>query len=203
MLGNSPVSVFFKSDPALIMPPNNAGGVVGRDLAVFMLAPAGHIGLWDGGKVIEMLQDGGGGVRINTFENFKSRSKPWQSINVKLSPTHAVTLAEGPPATQCQYKLASRLFAELCKYILSVLTTLWEHDRKSQSPVFSIEPVRGIFRQNEGYIDVTHLYWTPSQSRSRDLMQALPIIRIGLLSANPQAGQTKYIVFILALFCHP
>lgn len=90
MLGNSPVSVFFKSDPALIMPPNNAGGVVGRDLAVFMLAPAGHIGLWDGGKVIEMLQDGGGGVRINTFENFKSRSKPWQSINVKISPTHAI-----------------------------------------------------------------------------------------------------------------
>jgi len=71
--------------------PKASGDVVGRELSVPGLSWAGHIGVFDGANVIEVLNEGGNVVKINSYDNFKDRSLPWPAIRTKFSEYHYIT----------------------------------------------------------------------------------------------------------------
>lgn len=84
LLENSPLTVEFGTLDPNLEKPTTPGTVVGRDLAVgdklaeLRAGIVGHIGIWDGRKVIEMLNEGGSNkVKISTWEDFISRTSVW------------------------------------------------------------------------------------------------------------------------------
>jgi len=77
--------------------PQAMGEIVGRDLAYPGLSWAGHVGIWDGDKVIEVLNEGGNVVRINTISDFQSRSPYWGVV----SPNYPNTSLLGCFETTC------------------------------------------------------------------------------------------------------
>ncbi|WP_159917469.1 hypothetical protein [Pantoea sp. 18069] len=92
--GNStPLRTFpanFSSVSDGVNPPRNIGDIVGRDLNYVSLGWAGHIGVWDGSSVIEVLDERGyNKVYKNSWENFKSRSKAWDTVHPKY-PGHMI-----------------------------------------------------------------------------------------------------------------
>ena len=70
--------------------PKSSGDVVGRELSIPGLSWAGHIGLFDGENVIEVLNEGGNTVKINTYDNFKARSLVWNPVYTKFSEYHNI-----------------------------------------------------------------------------------------------------------------
>lgn len=74
-----------------VQEPKASGDIVGRDLSVPGLSWAGHIGVFDGANVIEVLNEGGNVVKINSYDNFKDRSLPWPAIYTKFSEYHYIT----------------------------------------------------------------------------------------------------------------
>lgn len=85
-LGNSPIRVTF-NDPLVQNPPQSVGMIVGRDLAYnFPLSPingVGHVGIWDGSRVIEIFNDGSSAanrVRYVSWSEFATASKVWPNI---------------------------------------------------------------------------------------------------------------------------
>ncbi|HSV53283.1 MAG TPA: discoidin domain-containing protein [Burkholderiaceae bacterium] len=63
--------------------PHQRGDVVGRDLAFTGLGSIGHLGLWDGQQVFEVLNEPTV-VQANTYDNFAARSKTWDPIYTKI-----------------------------------------------------------------------------------------------------------------------
>lgn len=89
-LANSPVRVQFGSTPPPPSPPTDTASVVGRDLAYPVVSVFGHIGIWDGANVVEMLNEGTENkVKLNTWANFWPRSKPWAHATPNIS-THLI-----------------------------------------------------------------------------------------------------------------
>lgn len=77
-LNNSPVTVQFGTPTPTASPPTIAGAVVGRDLNVPGLGFFGHIGLWDGEKVIEALNEGGTNkLKQSNWGDFTNRTPVW------------------------------------------------------------------------------------------------------------------------------
>lgn len=56
--------------------PKSVGDVVARDLSISGLGWAGHVGIWDGSKVLEVLNDDKV-IHKNTLSSFKSASSYW------------------------------------------------------------------------------------------------------------------------------
>lgn len=78
--------MFFKGVEAPPAYPKKAGDVVARDLDVPGLGSFGHIGFWDGSRVIEVVNEGAANkVKLNNYENFLSRSKPWNPVYTNIS----------------------------------------------------------------------------------------------------------------------
>ncbi len=69
--------------------PKTMGDIVGRDLDTAVAGALGHIGIWDGTQVIEVLNEPGNVVKINTWENFRGRTKPWDTAYPKI-PNYSV-----------------------------------------------------------------------------------------------------------------
>ena len=68
-LSNSPILVKF-SKSTLAAPPEPSA-VVGRDLNITGFGYLGHVGIWDGSRVVEMLNEGDTNkAKFNTWENF-------------------------------------------------------------------------------------------------------------------------------------
>lgn len=57
--------------------PTKVGDVVGRDLNTPGLGWIGHVGIWDGGQVIEVLNRFGNAVQLNSLTSFKNASVYW------------------------------------------------------------------------------------------------------------------------------
>lgn len=92
--GNStPFHTFAASFSAVsdtIEPPRQPGDIVGRDLDSKYLGAAGHIGVWDGSMVIEALDESGSSkIFKNTWNNFKSRTKAWDTVHPRY-PVHFI-----------------------------------------------------------------------------------------------------------------
>lgn len=64
-------------DPEMSKPlPSAPGDIIGRDLAVGVVAPLGHVAFWDGQNVFEVMNEGQV-VQYNTLDNLRSRVAPW------------------------------------------------------------------------------------------------------------------------------
>lgn len=89
-LSNSPIRQDFGSPntPAPASPPLKLGAIVGRN---FVGKVAGHIGIWDGEKVVEIMNDGPttNNVEQNTWSNFIGRNKPWPVVYPRY-PTYTI-----------------------------------------------------------------------------------------------------------------
>ncbi len=75
----------FVLDPIVEQP----GDVVGRDLDIPLAGSLGHVGLWDGYGVIEVLDEGRNAIRVNSLDNFKTRTRYWGAAFPKI-PTFTV-----------------------------------------------------------------------------------------------------------------
>lgn len=64
--------------------PIDVADVVGRDLDSRGLAPLGHLGIWDGNQVYEVLNEGGNVVKTNSYENFSARTKVWDPLHINI-----------------------------------------------------------------------------------------------------------------------
>jgi hypothetical protein len=64
--------------------PTQAGDVTGRDLSIPGMSWAGHIAMWDGGQLVEVLNEGGNVIRYNSLSNFKSRSPFWGTASANI-----------------------------------------------------------------------------------------------------------------------
>ncbi len=56
--------------------PSSVGDIVGRDLNILGLGWAGHVGMWNGSNVVEVLSKSPV-IQQNSLSNFKSQSKYW------------------------------------------------------------------------------------------------------------------------------
>lgn len=79
----------FKFVNPNVKAPKNIGDIVGRDLNTPGLGSLGHIGIWDGSQVIEVLNEPGNVVKTNTWENFRARTKPWDTAYPNI-PSYSV-----------------------------------------------------------------------------------------------------------------
>lgn len=74
--------------------PRNRADIVARDLSIWGLEFAGHLGIWDGIRVIEVLNESDGDpnntVKFNSWENFIGRSTPWDTLYLNI-PWYTVT----------------------------------------------------------------------------------------------------------------
>lgn len=86
-----PVRVQFPGSSNNAAAPRAPGDVVGRELAQTGLGWTGHIGIWDGSQIIEMLNEGSGNrVFANTWENFKSRDAVTWNTAYPNFPGHTI-----------------------------------------------------------------------------------------------------------------
>ncbi len=56
--------------------PSAAGDVVGRDLNYAVIGWLGHVGMWTGSSVLEVLNEPTV-IHTNTLTNFKNRTRYW------------------------------------------------------------------------------------------------------------------------------
>lgn len=86
-LNNSPAKIKFPGD-GIKERPYFVGDIVARDLNLPIISGAGHIGIWDGFYVVEVL-DESNVVQKNTYENFFKRSNAWPILRTKW-PEHKI-----------------------------------------------------------------------------------------------------------------
>jgi len=70
--------------PAPRPDPTKIGDVVGRELDTKVGALLGHVGMWDGKNVVEVLNVPKNAVNYNTLANFKSRTVYWGSVSPNI-----------------------------------------------------------------------------------------------------------------------
>jgi hypothetical protein len=73
--------------------PRDPGDVVGRDLDVPGLGPIGHIGVWDGGAVAEVVSGQSNAVRFASMAAFKGATRFWGASRPAIP--------AGPLTTMC------------------------------------------------------------------------------------------------------
>lgn len=86
-------TTLFAAAPAdVVEPPRYPGDIVGRDLVSEhdIAKRLGHLGVWDGEMVVEVLNEGNGSkVFRKTWEDFKSRSATWNTAHPRY-PIHTI-----------------------------------------------------------------------------------------------------------------
>lgn len=153
-----------------VQEPKASGDIVGRELSVPGLSWAGHIGIFDGANVIEVLNEGGNVVKINSYDNFKDRSLPWPAVYTKFSEYHYITSCWG---ANCGLERNSRDYVGLAAryavakrayqiYLIGADYTLSASSRQAEPRYFDREEpywqgrpsVRGLYRCDTFIMDV-------------------------------------------------
>lgn len=70
--------------------PKYAGDVVGRDLAYPWASSLGHIGIWDGVRVMEVGPGGSNAVKRTYLNDFRTASKYWGAVSPMIPNTYSV-----------------------------------------------------------------------------------------------------------------
>lgn len=149
--------------------PKSSGDIVGRDLSIPLLDWAGHIGIYDGANVIEVLNEGGNVVRINSYDNFKNRSQPWNPVYTKFSENHSIKSCWGSTCDlakrsssyvglAARYAVAQRAYQA---YLIGADYTLTAYSKEAEpkyldgtDPYWSGRPsIRGLYRCDTFVID--------------------------------------------------
>lgn len=156
----STVSVAFPYSSDNVAAPKSPGDVVGRDLNVAGLGALGHIGIWDGASVIEMLNEGSGNkVFMNSWENFKSRSIPWNTAYPNYS-GHSVKSCWGTTcdihsnrpdqqtytAQQATFRRAYQIYLIGANYTITTSTTAAEPEMRDYTDGWRRPAQRGTYR---------------------------------------------------------
>lgn len=167
-LNNSPVRIFFEGQPNNSLPPANPGDVVARDLDSQVFSDLGHIGIWDGSYVIEMLNGGinNNFVNMNSWEDFKLRQKTWDSIRVNYSDSHVIRSCWGAvcdflpgnghvylPARQAVAQRAFQVFLIGASYTATALVVVAEPQMTEKPTSYRRPAVRGMYRCDTFVID--------------------------------------------------
>jgi hypothetical protein len=92
------------TDPNVTSDPSKAGDVVGRDFGGVIGAPVGHVGLWDGQRVIEAQgYTSGNTLRIISLGTFKAPGGYWGAAKANI-PTFDVFNCFEPRCTNFSVK---------------------------------------------------------------------------------------------------
>lgn len=145
--------------PPPVSPPALAGDVVGRNL----IAPAwvgffgiiGHVGMWDGSsQIIEVLNEGGNVIRINSLADFSTRSTYWGAVHPNI-PNYKISAFYGTNSSLGNYETVNTRMAILKKawqqYLIGADYTYgaqWQLGYPTQTPRFgpTDPPLRGLYR---------------------------------------------------------
>lgn len=77
------------ADQGPIDGPTNVADVVARDLAVPGFGALGHVGIWTGGQIIEVINQNGNAVRYSSWDSFRTASPPWATAHPNI-PNHKI-----------------------------------------------------------------------------------------------------------------
>jgi hypothetical protein len=85
-LDNTPIKVLFPAAPGQVQRPQQFGDIVGRDLGYSWAGPLnyfGHIGIWDGIRVIEAtgLKNGDDTLKLTPWSSYVSDPTTWRPIS--------------------------------------------------------------------------------------------------------------------------
>lgn len=87
--------------------PTNAADVVARDLAYPVLGSLGHLGIWTGSQVIEVVNQSGNAVRYASWDSFRTATTLWSTAHPNI-PGHKIYYCF---ATTCNYQPTSGIAA--------------------------------------------------------------------------------------------
>ncbi len=177
-LNNSPVKVFFKKEGKDVPAPRLSGDVVGRDLQIPGISWAGHIGLYDGSKVIEVLSEGVSVIQTNSWENFKSRSPTWNTIYTKFADNHMVRScwtgscysdnSTEDVSLAARYAVIARAYQVLLigvDYTITTMAKMATPESRSLSYPYTVRPAqRGVYRCDTFVIDT---FYATTELRNR------------------------------------
>lgn len=137
------IAATLASSSVLAGDPKVAPDVVGRDLNVTGFGALGHVGIWNGSSVIEVLNVTNKVVQSNTLSSFKNASKYW-GAKYGIAPTKGLAITSAAWA-QRQYSPTY------------TLTAMWQEGGSFQSgcakygtggkclaPIYSL--IKGKFR---------------------------------------------------------
>lgn len=159
---------FFEGPANNALPPANPGDVVARDLDSPVFSDLGHIGVWDGTYVIEMLNGGinGNYVNLNSWEDFKLRQKTWDSIRVNYSNSHTIRScwdrvcdflpSNGHISLTARQAVAARAFQVFligADYTRTALVVVAEPEMTEKPTSYRRPSVRGMYRCDTFVID--------------------------------------------------
>jgi hypothetical protein len=89
--------------------PGATGDIVARDLNINGLGWAGHVGMWTGSKVLEVLNEKGRVIQQNSLSDFKGRSSYWGARYGKgYKPYRAVSWGWNQRSYNPQYTLTAQ-----------------------------------------------------------------------------------------------
>lgn len=194
-LNNSPVTITYPG--SIQEKPYWAGDVVARDLAWPVIGGAGHIGIWDGAFVIEVLDTGANSVQKNSYENFYARSKAWPVLYSPAWPTHVIqgcfasycdsrTDPNNQPSYSAVYAMVARANQILAigadyrwdKYIYPAVPRYYQQD-----PLFGdqiLAPLRGKYRCDTFILDLMS-----ATVNSPSFLYAYSEFAYGIVQYNP------------------
>lgn len=145
--------------------PRNMGDIVGRDLdsKIEIAAKFGHIGIWDGSMVVEVLSDAGvNKVFRNNWDDFKSRTKPWDTAYPRYPDMKITTCwdkrcdihpnrpgQEKVSAPHAVVKRATQVYMIGADYSILLKFTAAEPELYDfTNPEWKREAVRGVYRSD-------------------------------------------------------
>ena len=146
------------SDPAL------AGDVVGLDLNYPLLGWLGHLGLWDGARIVEVVSGTTNAIRLTTLSTFKSTSTYWGTASARIPtydvygcflsscPDRRLTSWGGQVETvNTRYAIAKRAYQA---YLIGANYTTTAEYRPAIAGDAYYPPIRGVYRCDTFVLDV-------------------------------------------------
>jgi hypothetical protein len=136
--------------PALLLAqkdPSSSADVIGRDLNLKGFGWIGHVGLWTGASVLEVL-DKPEAIQLNTLKSFKDATKYWGAKYFSdLKPADAAKIIQtglGQKAIGASYTSTTALTSP--GRIDTVTSTKYDPKTKKYIPVVEQKVIKGKFR---------------------------------------------------------
>lgn len=177
--------------------PRDVGDIVGRDLNIAGLGWVGHLGLWDGREVAEVLQERANVAGYTSVQAFQSASQYWGTVNV---PIPNGKMSEHCFRTYCdprndrhwervETRVAAAKRAREIQAIGADYTIFPDNTRRAAHATPAYGGHRGLYRSDTyvlDLLDMTTTYAQPNalQKRWRDFVRSL--------SAPPLLPRTIY-----------
>lgn len=148
-------------DSAVVDGPKNTGDVVARDLNIPGLGWLGHLGVWTGSKVAEVVQGQSNAVRYVTWDSFRTATNAWPTARPNV-PSYLVYYCSSAscgyypsttyPGVQSRMALANRANQI---YLIGADYTLSSSTYVAAQPAYpGVTAIRGLYRCDSFVVDV-------------------------------------------------